>query len=314
MVSATGNKIEPTPTARAKYSTKGGFTTRAFSRLGLAPSVVLPLMEAANHSLAATTWTSYATAERHIARVRKVTGVHLTFPFSLESTLTYVGFLLSPREEGGRGLQGKSVEKYLSAIRLIHMQKGHFNPCIRPEIVKQITRGACNRDQLFKRMSGKVGKHAMTPNLMWSLKLSLSTSSLTRSRRRIIWAIGTICWAGALRIHEVLARSANSYDPLTTMMAADIRLCTTKVRGRSVETLRIHLKHPKEERLSAGVTIDVFASNDFMCPVKAFKDWQNEKVVKLSTQKPLFRLADGHNYTGAAFNKDLKKLLLLFVQ
>ena len=57
-----------------------------FKKLGLAPSIVVPLMQAANFSLAATSWNSYATAERHIIRVEKATGVRLTFPFSLKST------------------------------------------------------------------------------------------------------------------------------------------------------------------------------------------------------------------------------------
>ena len=304
-----GNKFEPAPTARAKYSTKGGFSSSSFARLGLAPAIVLPLMQAANYSLAATTWTSYTTAEKHIVRVEKATGVRLTFPFSLKSTLTYVSHLLCPKMEGGRGLQGKSVEKYMSALRMIHMQKGFFSPWIRPEIIKQVTRGACNRDQLEKRMQGKTGKHAMTPDLMLTVKINLGSCGWRRSRKRIVWAICTICWAGALRIHEILARSSSCYDPLTTMMASDIKLCLTKVGGRMVETLKIHLKHPKEERLSSGVVIDVFTTNDFMCPVKAFKDWQKDKVVKLSTQKPMFRLAEGQNYTGAVFNNDLRMLL-----
>jgi hypothetical protein len=57
------------------------------------------------------------------------------------------------------------------------------------------------------------------------------------------------------------------------------------------------------------VVIDVFTTNDFMCLVKALKDWKKDKVVQLSTQKPMFRLAEGQNYTGALFNKDLRSLL-----
>ena len=128
---------------------------------------------AANHSVAANTWPSYATAERHIARAEKVTGVNITFPFSLKSLLAYVGFLLAPKVDGGRGLQGKSVEEYLSAIRLLHMQKGFFEPYISPEIIKQITRGAVIRDQVAKRMEGKAEKMAMTVELMYKLKISL---------------------------------------------------------------------------------------------------------------------------------------------
>ena len=309
MLSHAGNKFEPAPTAVPKYSYMGKFSKSSFSKLGLSPSLVIPLMEAANHSLAANTWNSYATAERHIVRAEKFAGFKLNFPFSLKATLAYVGFLISPKIEGGRGLQGSSVEKYLSALRLIHMQKGFFNPWIRPDVIKQITKGASNRDQIAKRMAGKTGKHAMTPQLMLLLKHSLGRSSMRRSRKRIVWAASTICWAAALRVHELLARNTDCFDPLTTMTAADIKVCQAKVGGKVMETLKIHLKHPKEERISAGVVLDVFETSDFMCPVKAFKDWMKDKVVCLSNLRPMFRLADGRNYTGAAFNADLRKLL-----
>ena len=162
----SGGQIEPEPNARAKYSEEGGFSRDSFASFGFTESIVRALGEAANHSVAGQTWASYATAERHIARAEKHTGVRITFPFSLKSLLAYVGFLLCRKEEGGRGLQGKSVEKYLSALRLIHMQKGYFEPYIRPEVIKQITRGACNRDQIVKRMEGKAEKMAMTPEIM----------------------------------------------------------------------------------------------------------------------------------------------------
>ena len=43
--------------------------------------------------------------------------------------------------------------------------------------------------------------------------------------------------------------------------------------------------------------------------MKAFNDWNADKVVKLLVSKPMFRLADGQCYTGAHFNHDLKVLL-----
>jgi len=174
------------PTSRPKYSTKGGFKTTTFLKLGLPPSLIIPLVNEANHSLSSNSWTSYETAERHVKRVEKVTGLKLEFPFSLKSTLAYIGFLLAPKESGGRALQGKSVEKYLSALRMMHIQKGHFSPWLRPEVVKQITRGACNRDQLKKRMEGKTGRMAMTPEIMKSLKIKLKESNVRKSRKRLI--------------------------------------------------------------------------------------------------------------------------------
>lgn len=153
----------------------------SFEAFGFFPVIVETLRVAANHSVAANTWASYATAERHIARAEKVTGVNITFPFSLKSLLAYVGFLLAPKVDGGRGLQGKSVEEYLSAIRLLHMQKGFFEPYIRPEIIKQITRGAVIRDQVAKRMEGKAEKMAMTVELMYKLKISLRDSRFSKA-------------------------------------------------------------------------------------------------------------------------------------
>lgn len=110
-------------------------------------------------------------------------------------------------------------------------------------------------------------------------------------------------------MHELLSKDSCKFDPKTTMMASAIKVSHAMVEGRKVETLEVYLAHPKEERLSAGVKLDLFASGDFMCPVKAFKDWMKDKVVKLASSKPLFRLADGRNYTGSLFNRDLKVLL-----
>ena len=53
----------------------------------------------------------------------------------------YVGYLLAAKESNGRGLKAKSVEKYVSALRLIQMRKGFFEPWVRHEIIKQILRG-----------------------------------------------------------------------------------------------------------------------------------------------------------------------------
>ena len=122
----------------------------------------------------------------------------------------------------------------------------------------------------------------MTPDLMWSLKTALSKSGMKLSRKRIIWAVSTICWAGALRIHEVLARDTISFDPLTTMTAGDISAGAATIEGTRAETLKVFLRHPKEERLSAGVVIDLFETGDFKCPIKAHKSWLTDKRVELS--------------------------------
>ena len=58
-----------------KYSSNGGFSPETFGDLELPQMVVGPLAEAGNFSVAAAMWASYATAEHHISRVDKATGV-----------------------------------------------------------------------------------------------------------------------------------------------------------------------------------------------------------------------------------------------
>ena len=52
----------------------------------------------------------------------------MSFPFSVATSLTYVGYLLKKRK-----VSASTIDKYLSAIRMCHLQKGVFSPWIRPD-------------------------------------------------------------------------------------------------------------------------------------------------------------------------------------
>lgn len=306
-VTYAGPLIEPTPTIKPKYNAGGGFTTKSFSKHGIPTTIVRTLVEAANHSLSSNTHRTYKTAVNHIRRVEAYTGRKLVFPFTAGSTLTYIGYLIQERNVGAA-----SLEKYLSAIRMYHMQQGHFSPWLRPEVVKNIITGTANRRQIINRMNNKRGRLPVTPEILKVLKINLKSSKWTKSRKRTIWLCCTLCWAGAFRIHEILSREKDQFDPTSTLMFKDVSMKTIEVKGEALETLRVLIKHPKEERLSAGVTIDLFqvqGSGQWMCPVRAWKDWLEDKAFKQSATKPAIRLSDGSAYTGCQFNKDLKVLL-----
>ena len=92
----------------------------------------------------------------------------------------------------------------------------------------------------------------------------------------------------------------------------DVSLKTDEVAGVRYEVVKVFLRHPKEQRLSSGVTIDLFeikGEASWLCPVKAFRKWKEGSPVKPSTNLPLFRLPSGESYTGTAFNTDLKRFL-----
>ena len=90
---------------------------------------------------------------------------------------------------------------------------------------------------------------------------------------------------------------------------------TMKENGRIVKYLKVHLKSPKEQKLSAGVTVELFETSSEICPVMAFEKWQQDSKVckgkagQIGRNKPLIRLESGTNYTGKDFNSDLRMLL-----
>ena len=73
--------------------------------------------------------------------------------------------------------------------------------------------------------------------------------------------------------------------------------------------LVIHLKNPKEEKLSNGVNIELFANDTFTCPIAAWVKWLKCSNLRLAPTKPVFRQNDGKCLTGNLFNKELKGFL-----
>lgn len=282
------------------------YTPASLKNVRAPTSVILALTEALNFSLAANTWRSYRTAENHLARIRKELGVNIKFPFDLEATLTFTGYLLT------RGLAANTVQKYLTAIRTVHLSRGEFAPWLLPEVVKSVITGAANRDQLRKRMEGKKGRLAVTPREMHILLDALKACKLPRHVKRLIWVSATWCFSGAFRVHEILSRSPRTFDPTVTLLGKDVNMSNVTVNGDTFRVVKVFLKHPKEMRLSAGVTIDLFEVRGeaaWLCPVSAFVQWKADKPLKPSPTLPLFRLKTGEGFTGRLLNSHLAVLL-----
>ena len=84
-------------------------------------------------------------------------------------------------------------------------------------------------------------------------------------------------------------------------------LSEVMVRGKAHQVIKVFLKHPKEERLSSGVFIDLLevkGKSSWLCHVAAFLMWKAEAGVVLARGMPLMRMTDSLNYTGAKFNVD----------
>ena len=84
-----------------------------------------------------------------------------------------------------------------------------------------------------------------------------------------------------------------------------------------MEMLTVHLKSPKEQKLAKGITVELFETGSFICPVKAYKKWKAATRLgrggHLAKGSPLLRKEAGENFTGKEFNSTLKELLQEYV-
>ena len=109
----------------------------------------------------------------------------------------------------------------------------------------------------------------MTTPIMELVKKLLTLSILPLEMKRLVWVISCLAFHGSFRIHELLSREEQSYDPTSTLLGKDVRLVKTKIDGNLEELLIVHLKSPKEDSLKMGVNVELFATGTITCPVEA---------------------------------------------
>ena len=259
------------------------------------------LSKAANSGLSAQTWSSYKTAKNHLARCQNETKVLMTFPLTTEKVLVYISWLLFKRK-----VKAKSAEVYVSGLRCLHLINGHENPMLRPGIVKLILNGQNNLDKLMEKIENKSNRVAVTIPILKLIKKKLLKSNLDNVRKHLIWSTSTLAFCGGFRIHELLSRERQSYDPFVTLLGKDLVL----KENDKYPHIQILLKTQKKDRIGKNEVVDVFGTDNFFCPIRAYKKYK-KSISKLSftAQKPNFRTQDGKTYTGKMFNEDLKTLL-----
>ena len=182
---------------KTKYSVnvRGGYTAQSFANYRLPASIVAAIVDAANLSLAKTTWSSYRTAENHIKRCEADLGIKISFPMEPWMIIGYVGWLIR-----FRGVSAASISQYLTALRVVHLKFGVFPPNLRPDIVKTIIKGRANSEVSKKQ----VPRLAMTNTVMKLWRMLLVASNLSLELKRLLWCVGTWCLDGSFRIHELL--------------------------------------------------------------------------------------------------------------
>ena len=287
---------------KSKYGPCNGLVTKNnFKHLPISLSMAEALSKAANSGLSAQTWSSYKTAKNHLDRCQKETNVLMTFPLTTEKVLVYISWLLFQRK-----VKAKSAEVYVSGLRCLHLINGHENPSLRPGIVKLILNGQSNLDKLLEKIEGKSKRVAVTIPILKLIKKNLKKSNMSSIKKHLIWSTSTLAFTGGFRIHELLSKERQSYDPFVTLLGKDIVL----KENDKYPHIQVLLKTQKKDRIGKDEVVDVFGTNNFFCPIKAYKKYR-KSTSKLSFEahKPVFRTEEGKAYTGKNFNADLKSLL-----
>lgn len=174
--------------------------------------------------------------------------------------------------------------------------------------MKSILVGAGNKQVVEDRQVGRKGRLPVTIAMLKLLKCELNLMQASKYFKRLTWAAASICFFGALRVHEILCRRPSSFDPDFTLLVEDVNLVELTVQGESVRVLQLRLKSPKEDRVGRNVIVDVYASEGAYCPVRAFQKWWGMRV-NARRGTPAFVLEDGMLFTGKLLNQTLKDCL-----
>ena len=284
------------------------FNAESFTTANLPKDLEEEMIKAANHSLAKKTWSSYKTAMKHLDTCQEETGRSFSLPMSSNDILLFTSWLLVRR-----GVRAATADCYLSAIRQVHIVKGHAIPTMRPEVVKSVLKGGRNQNVIKDRAVGRPTRLPVTPSMMKLIKKELSNMEIPIQRKRLIWLICSLNFFGGFRIHETLSRTEREFDPAFTLLARDVELKEVKVGNETEELLQLRLKSPKEDRVGASTFIDVYQTGGQLCPIRAYKKWKETNPPR-DPDLPAFRKEDGTPLTGRKLNEILKTCLAPYIK
>ena len=285
-----------------KYSGQGGFDESIFLNLGLSRDHAVVLAQAGNFGLSAASWKTYKTAENHLNACMAEVGRRMAFPFSVGDVLTFIAWLAVKRK-----VRAKTIMIYLSGLRMAHFQRGHFSINLHSDIVKHVLTGLKQQDVIKDKTKDAVERLPVTMEVMRMLKEELLMCQWDLRKKRLVWAIAAMAFSGSFRVHELLSREAQRYDPTSTLLTKDVTCKILPEQGASV--LQVFLKSPKERRLKLGIQVDLFSTGSYICPVEAYLKYKQSLGGDLEQDSPVFVTCKKRGYTGADFNRDLKQLL-----
>jgi integrase len=243
------------------------------------------------------TWSTYKTAEIMLGKCSQETKTPMDLPLTESKILTFIDWLARIR-----GLKCTTINSYLAGIRQLHIITGLPAPVLRSDLVKLVLKGISNLNGIANRKKNWEGRLPMTLNSMLLFKTLIRGSTYPECDKALLWAVSTLAFAGAFRIHEILAKTESTFDPDFTLLTEDVTFSSNA--GQDI--LHVRLKCPKESKTAAATIVDIYQNTGKICPIKAVKKWFFLK--RREPGLPLFRFDNGTPLTGTKLNRIMKSL------
>ena len=282
--------VSPTRVSRPRYGSVGGFRESMVRRLSLPPALEKVTVDLCNASLAKQTWRCYGSAERAAWKCGMETGMDMSPPWTEGTAVAFVAHLSS------RNLAASTIAQYLSGIKSLHARLGCSLKPWESFILKNALRGKRNTEGPKKQ------KVPMSPGLMLVLRQKIKFSPMKPADKTLSWAVATALYAGSLRGGEVLGELESEFDTEKILMVEDVVIKKVKDSGGVWRKyVEVRVKNPKEIKGISEVKVEMFASDNVLCPVRAI-----ERALKHCRPNKPFAMREG----GAVMTKNWMNKLL----
>jgi hypothetical protein len=205
----------------------------------------------------------------------------------------FVAHLASPRlPRFPLGVSVSTVKTYMSSIVYAHSIRGLPSPMTNTPLLHRVMKG-------HKRWRGAASKQKrpITVGLLRLLSECYNPSSHTH---RVVWAVMCIGVHGLARLGELLPRGSRGARMSRVLNVAS-------VAWHSPNHAVIFLSSSKTDPYATGSSINLFATGDITCPIKALNSLT---LVNKSLLTPLFALRNGRVISAAYFIRCLRWFII----
>ena len=159
---------------------------------------------------------------------RKSTGKRLELPLEEQDVIVLLNWMIWNKK-----LKHATITSYLAGIRQLHVMKGMGEPNLRAGRVKWLLTGKKNMDIMEKKQNPGQKRLPVTVAVLKLVKVLLRDCSLPAMDKLLVWSICCLAFNGCFRIHELLCKEEEKFDPYFTLLK---NLVVVKDGGKGGDT------------------------------------------------------------------------------